>query len=223
LLEQRLIPACPGNSPAAADPTYPSCASASQYCASTQQQGTSFWLFTRPVDQDVGWRLAGQQCLGAADAAALAAAPVPVVTADDFRRLPLPAGVVHIQPGNGRTLVNVPTNVYLNVSTVILPTVVLGQAVRVRGIPVDYRWSFGDGSVLRTSDPGAPYPDLRTTHVYTAPGVVPIGLSTTYRGEYSVAGGPWLPIDGTAQVVTPPVDLTVVTTRGELVDAPLPN
>jgi hypothetical protein len=52
---------------------------------------------------------------------------------------------------------------------------------------------------------------------------MPIGLTTVYRGEYSVAGGPWLPIDGTAQVVTPPVNVTVVAAHGELVDAPLPS
>jgi hypothetical protein len=165
--------------------------------------------------------LAGQQCLAADEAARQGVAPVPVVTAEDFRRLPLPAGVVHVQPGNGRTLVNVPTNVYLEATTRVIPTTVLGRPARVRATPVEYRWTFGDGGVLRTADQGAPYPDLRTTHTYTAPGRVPVGLTTTYRGEYSVAGGPWLPIEGTAQVVTPPVVLTVVAARSELVASPL--
>ncbi|HEY6793340.1 MAG TPA: hypothetical protein VI248_01515 [Kineosporiaceae bacterium] len=157
------------------------------------------------------------------EAATAAAAPVPVVTAEDFRRLPLPAGVIHIQPGNGRALINVPTNVYLDASARILPTVILGQAVRVRATPVQYRWSFGDGSWLQTTDPGAAYPNLRTTHTYATTGVMPIGLTTVYHGEYSVADGAWLPIDGTAQVTTPPVPLTVVAARAELVDAALPT
>jgi hypothetical protein len=222
-LERLLVPACPGNQPMGDDPTGTLCASAVEYCATVGQQGIFFWQFTRPVGGGAGWRLAGQLCLGPHDAAAVAAAPIPVVTAKDFRRLPLPAGVVHVQPGGGRTLVNVPTNVYLDASTRIIPTVVLGQPIQVRAIPVSYRWSFGDGGGLTTADPGAPYPDLRTTHVYTAVGIRPIGLTTTYRGEYSVGGGGWLPIDGTAQVATPPVSVTVVGAHGELVDAPLPS
>jgi len=223
-MEQRVVPACPGtglDSGAAGE----LCSSATQYCALQGEQGISFWVFTRPVSGQAGWRLAGQQCLRPQEAGADGAGGVvvPVVTAEDFRRLPLPAGVVHVQPGNGRTLVNVPTNVYVEAATRVLPTVVLGQAVRVRATPVGYRWRFGDGAVLDTTDPGAPYPDLRTTHVYTSPGARPIELTTTYRGEYSVAGGAWLPIEGTAQVTTPPVTITVVAARAELVDAPLPS
>ena len=221
VLQKRLVPACATNSPDSnADAL---CAAATQVCATMGQQGISFWLFTRPLDGSQGWRMAGQLCLHPEDAAAVAAAAVPVVTAEQFRRLPWPPAVVHIQPGNGRTLVNVPTNVYLEATVREVPTVMLGQQVRVRATPISYAWTFGDGTVLRTADPGAPYPDLRTTHVYTRSGTMPVGLTTTYRGEYSVAGGGWLPVDGTAQVVTPPVGLTVVAARSELVASPLPR
>lgn len=163
--------------------------------------------------------MAGQQCLGPDE---VNQAPVPVLTLEDFRRLPLPPAVVHIQPGNGRTLINVPTNVYLDASTRLIPTQVLGQPVQVRAIPTEYRWTFGDGTALATHDPGAPYPDLRTTHTYRSAGTVPVAVTTTYRGEYSVNGGPWLPVDGTAEVATPPVPLVVVAARNELVDSTLP-
>lgn len=68
-----------------------------------------------------------------------------------------------------------------------------------------------------TTDPGAPYPDLRTTHTYTTPGAHTITLTTAYTGQYSVTGGPWLPIDGQAQVPSPPVPLTALTGRNHLV------
>jgi hypothetical protein len=145
-------------------------------------------------------------------------AAVPVVTGEDFRRLPLPAGQVHVQPGSGRTLVNVPTNVYVEAGVAVLPTTVLNTPVRVRARPVEFVWGFGDGARLRTSDPGAAYPDLRTTHTYKMPGAVRVVLTTVYRGEYSVAGGPWTPIAGTASVDSPAQPLTVVAARAELVD-----
>jgi hypothetical protein len=189
---------------------------------------TLYWIFTGPLgvanptaDQ---WNLTGSQCLTPAEAAAAApGAAVPVLTAEQFRRLPLPAGVVHIQPGNGRTLVNIPTNVYVTAHTTVLPTTVLGQPVRVRATPIGYDWTFGDGRRLHTGDPGAPYPDLRTTHTYTAPGTLTLGLTTTYRGEYSVDNGPWLPVDGTATVISPAQNLVVVAARSELVADPLPT
>ena len=220
VVERKLVPACPDNS--ATNQAEALCVGATQACEAMGQQGISYWLFTRPADGSAGWQLAEQRCLRPEEVAA-AAAPVPAVTAEQFRRLPWPPAVVHIQPGNGRTLVNVPTNVYLEAATRVVPTVLLGQQVQVRATPVTYTWSFGDGATLHTSDAGAPYPDLRTTHVYTRAGTMPVGLTTTYRGEYSVAGGAWLPIDGTAQVVTPPADLIVVAARSELVESPLPS
>jgi hypothetical protein len=198
------------------------CPQATELCAAAGG-GVLMWVFTGPpgvaAPTGLQWQRSGQFC---AQPGAIAAG-VPVVTGADLRRLPLPAGVVHVQPGNGRTLVNVPTNVYLEAEVVVLPTVVLGQPVRVRATPSGFRWTFGDGASLETTDPGAPYPDLRVTHTYLRAGAVAIGLATTYRGEYSVAGGPWLPVAGTAVVDTPPVAVTVVEARSELVDSPLPS
>jgi hypothetical protein len=149
------------------------------------------------------------------------AGAVPVFTARDFRRLPLPPGGVRIEPPNLRTLVNVPTNVYVVAEVRIIPTTLLGFPVRVRATPERFRWRFGDREGLDTADPGAPYPDLRTTHTYLRPGQRRVGLRTSYRGEYSVAGGPWLPIDGTAQVASAPVTLTVLSATNRLVADPL--
>lgn len=209
--------ACLGNELDLSAPLDAMCAQATRLCAGAAEIRVMVWFYSRSPGET--WQRTGQACLTPEYASqATGGAVDPVVTGADFRRLPLPAGVVHIQPGSGRTLVNVPTNVYVVVGEATIPTTVLGQPVRVRATPVGYRWSFGDGGGLVTTDPGAPYPDLRTTHTYTAAGPVRIGLSTTYRGEYSVAGGSWLPVDGTAEVASAPVPLTVVAARAELVD-----
>ena len=167
--------------------------------------------------------MTGQVCLTAEEAATQNQNPLPAVTLEDFRRIPWPPGVVHIQPTNGRTLVNVPTNVYLDAITRTQQLNLLGQNVTVRATPTTYTWNFGDGAKLRTSDPGHAYPDLRTTHTYTAPATTIITLTTTYRGDYSINGGPWIPIDGTVDIPTAPVPLTVIATHNELVASPLPG
>ena len=99
---------------------------------------------------------------------------------------------------------------------VTLDTVLLGFPVQVRAEPSRFSWDFGDGTVLPTSDPGAPYPDLTTWHEYVTPGQVAITLTTTYTGEYSVAGGPFIPIAGTAEIASEPVGLELVATSNRL-------
>lgn len=220
-----VLPACGGNELPGGDPLDVQCPETIELCAATPDpEDRLYWIYRGPPGVPTPgpgqWTPAGQACLTPAAAGFQAA--VPVVTADDFRRLPLPAGRVHVQPGSGRTLLNVPTNVYVEAEVAVIPTTVLGTPVRVRATPAEFEWEFGDGHRLSTGDPGAPYPDLRTTHTYTAPGSVRLTLTTTYRGEYSVAGGPWLPIDGTASVASPAEPLVVVAARAQLVDETVP-
>jgi hypothetical protein len=125
-----------------------------------------------------------------------------------------------VQPPSRRTLVNVPTNLYTKSNPTILSTSVLGQPVRVRATPAEFRWTYGDDSTRTTSDPGGPYPILRTAHVYRKPQTATLTLTTTYTGEYSVAGGPWQDIEGTASVASPPAEITVLAAESELVNSP---
>jgi hypothetical protein len=142
-----------------------------------------------------------------------------VITAAQFRRLPIPAAEIVVQPdpGSRPTLVNVETNL-LTVRTVqLLRTTVLGQPVQVRATPSTYHWDYGDGARRVTTNPGGRYPVMPTAHVYRTAGVFTVGLSTAFSGEYSVAGGPWLPIDGTASVPSPTVRIEAVEARTHLV------
>jgi hypothetical protein len=127
-----------------------------------------------------------------------------------------------VQPPSRQTLVNIPTNLYAESRATVLPTRILGLAVRVRATPLRFRWTYGDGAALSTANAGGPYPQLDTAHTYRRPGTRTVRLSTTYRGEYSVTDGPWLPIDGVATVSSPPTTLTVRSAENELVAAALP-
>ena len=180
-----------------------------------------YWFFSGPpgvVSPVPGqWRLTSSQCLTGDQ---VPGGAVPGFSAADFRRLPLPAGIVLTEPVDHRTLINIETNVLVQAPPVVLTTTLLGLPVRVRATAARYRWTFGDGASLDTAGPGAHYPDLRTTHIYLAPGIYTLGLTTTYRGEYSVRGGPWIPIDGTAQVTSLPVQVTAYEARAHLIVDP---
>jgi hypothetical protein len=219
-----MVPACEGNQPTISAPLDTLCQQAIDLCSATPEPvDLMFWIYSGPPGvsspSPAQWTRTGQRCLRRDQ---VAAAAVPAFTARDFRRLPWPPGAVTVQPSTLRTLVNAPTNVFVRARIVTLDTTLLGLPVRVRATPARYDWAFGDGGVLSTSDPGGPYPDMTTTHTYAVPGEREVTLTTAYTGEYSVSGGPWLPIDGEASVASPPVGLTVVEARAVLVDRPLP-
>lgn len=221
--ERLALPACRGNELPANVVSDVLCSESMDLCSDTADpRDRMFWIYlgppgvARPGSAD--WVPSGQTCLSPEKTGSSGRRAVPTVTAEDFRRLPLPAGRVHVQPESGRTLVNIPTNVWVEAGPIMLPASVLGAGVQVRATPAGYAWSFGDGGVLKTADPGAPYPNLRTTHTYTRPGTVNLVLTTTYRGEFAVSGGPWIPIEGTASVASVARQVTVIEARAALVE-----
>ncbi len=214
------VPACDGNTPGggAIDNL---CAVASRGCP---QGLLRYWGYRSVATAEPRvWNRTGQTCMApgavGVDGAELAIG----FTVEDFRRLPLPPATSVVEPPGGDVLINIETNAYATAAPTTIPTEVLGQPVTVRATPIAYTWDFGDGgSVGPTSDPGAPYPSLRNAHAYTVPGDYAITLTTTYAGEFSVAGGPYLPIDGTAEVASPAQAVTAHSATSELVAAALP-
>lgn len=97
---QRLVPACRGNSAMVGMDA--GCGTA---VASCQQRGVTdaflVWIYLGPegvADPAANqWSLTGQRCMRRRD---VRAAPVraPALTLEQFRRLPLPPGGLHIQP-----------------------------------------------------------------------------------------------------------------------------
>ncbi|WP_422933166.1 hypothetical protein [Sinomonas sp. P47F7] len=139
---------------------------------------------------------------------------VVAVTERQLRELPIAGPVLGSQPGR-HTLKGAETNLYAEPAGQSFRLTIAGRAVEVRVAPVEYRWSYGDGAVLTTAAPGGPIPEARwgektaTSHAYTATGDVTASLATVFAGEFSVEGGPFQPIAGTATVPSTPRALTV--------------
>lgn len=154
---------------------------------------------------------------------ALPAPAAPQVTSglvlSALRRLDLPPSELHIQPPNGRTLVNFETNFYTEQLAFDRTVRLLGRRVDLRIWPSGFRWVFGDGAEIGSESAGAPYPDLLITHNYRQKGGVSPRVDTTYAAEFSVDGGAWREVDGTVTIPGEPVPLEVVTARPVLVSA----
>lgn len=146
----------------------------------------------------------------------------PVLTVGHVRRafaeLKLPAGELVIQPPDGLTLVNFDTNFYTTSTEPISRTVtLLGRRVTLEATPSSFLWTFGDGESLTTSDPGAPYPQLRVTHNYLRKDTYRPSLATTYTGRYRVGSGPWRQIPGTVTIEGTGQDLRAIEAEPKLV------
>jgi hypothetical protein len=133
-------------------------------------------------------------------------------------RVKLMKAQLHIQPPNGRTLVNLDTIFWTVDPTRTFGDIpVLDHRVDLRILPTSYAWHFGDGDTSETITPGGPYPNKDVTHQYLGTGAVRPSLAVTYRGQYRVDGGAWIDMVGTATVDGPEVPLAVVETRAQLI------
>lgn len=145
----------------------------------------------------------------------------PVITnamvARAFKRIPLPASELIVQPPGGETLVNFATNFYTEAAPFERSVTLVGQRVDLRIRPSGFAWSFGDGAGMTTSEPGAAYPALDITHEYTRAGQVGPSVDTTYSAEFRVNGGAWEPVVGTVTMAGEPVALQVRTASPTLV------
>lgn len=135
-------------------------------------------------------------------------APAPiVVSAEDFQNLGILPSAAH-QERAPHTLKNYNTNFWASGQEQTFDIEMGGVPVQVRATPVSYRFDYGDGESLSTVNAGyqlgeevwdEPTP---TSHKYVQPGDFTYSVTTFYRGEFSVAGGPWQVIDGTGEAVS---------------------
>jgi len=94
----------------------------------------------------------------------------------------------------------------------------LGTPVRIRPTLQGYTYVFGDGTSFGpTASPGGPYPIGDITHAYPTAGTYNARIDITYGGEFSVAGGAWIPIPDTVTVAGRLQPLTVKTVHARLV------
>ncbi|GAA4778597.1 hypothetical protein GCM10025784_28330 [Citricoccus nitrophenolicus] len=139
--------------------------------------------------------------------------PMPVVTLEDFRRLDISPSQIESDSG-GFGLIRANTNFYATEESQTLNTTMLGQGVAIQAVPVRWTWDYGDGSEpLSNPYPGGPQREFNqettTGHAYQDTGEFPVSLTTSYRGQFSVNGGPWIAIPGVAEVPSEPVSADI--------------
>ena len=129
-----------------------------------------------------------------------------------FQTLPLPQLTTRQQPP-GQALVGLPVIFFTDSPTTQTFTVdIRGFAVEITANATGYSWDTGDGTVLTTTDPGAPYPNQTITHDYSS-GTYTASLTTTWGATYSVDGGVQADVPGTTTTQGPPVTFTVLEAR----------
>jgi len=142
----------------------------------------------------------------------------PAAVAEVFAAVVVPATANVPLLTDGKALVRMELIVYATVGQRQWTGIPLaGTTVAIRASPARFTWDFGDGSnPLVTEDPGAWYPDHTVFHEYPRAGEYQVNLTTTFTGEYSVAGGPWLDIPGTVSATSPPEPVRIVEARAQL-------
>ena len=125
-----------------------------------------------------------------------------------FQTLPLPQLATRQQPP-GQALVGLPVIFFTDSPTTQTFTVdIRGFSVVIAATVAQYSWDTGDGTVLTTADPGAPYPHQTITHDYSS-GTYTASLTTTWGATYSVDGGLTADVPGTTTTQGAPVTFTV--------------
>ncbi|MGY1708150.1 hypothetical protein ACI8AC_01420 [Geodermatophilus sp. SYSU D00758] len=146
------------------------------------------------------------------DITALNPPPSPGEVYRYFQTLPLPELVTQQQPP-GDALVGLPVIFYTDSPTTQTFTVdIRGFTVDIVATASSFAWHTGDGTVLTTADPGAPYPAHTVTHDY-ASGSYTASLTTTWSGTFSVDGGASADVPGTTTTDGPPVTFDVLEAR----------
>lgn len=145
---------------------------------------------------------------------------IPAAAARAFQEMRIEPSPVTVQPPDGWTLVNVDTIAYTTAEPRTVSTELFGIPVDIRAVPTNYSWDFGDGSVpLTTSDPGAPYPAHTIAHAYAKQGSATISLTTTWHGQFRIAGDPtWRDVPGEATTASSSDPLEILEARARLVE-----
>ena len=132
-----------------------------------------------------------------------------------FQQLPVSPGTSVVQP-SPHTLKGAETNFYAEAEVQAFDVDMFGQSVHVIATPVQYTWTYGDGTSLGpTPAAGGPLPQDRwgektsTSHAYAETGDFGVVLTTHFQGTYSVNGGPPLPIPGQGQFSGPSQTVSV--------------
>ena len=226
--EYTSVYACPTNVPGdkTADIV---CTGAIQGCAGNtpeQGQGPMVRLYRRELDASGnplgGWTAIGTTCFPQFVPGKPVLGLGQILAA--FHNTPWAKPTTHIQPEGNVTLVTLATYFEVSWPTAgfqpgeIDTVTLLGTPVRIRPTVQAYTYVFGDGTSFGpTPSAGGAYPDGDITHAYPKAGTYNTHIDITYGGEFSIAGGAWLPIPDSVTVAGSLQPLTVKTANARLV------
>ena len=226
--EYTSVYACPTNIPGDTTADVP-CTGAIQGCAGNtpaQGQGPLVRLYRRELDSSGspigGWTGIGTTCFPDLVPGKPVLGLGQILAA--FHNTPWAKPTAHIQPEGNATLVTLATYFEVNWPTAgfqpgeIDTVTLIGTPVRIRPTVQAYRYVFGDGTSFGpTPSAGGAYPDGDITHAYPKAGTYNTHIDITYGGEFSIAGGAWLPIPDSVTVAGSLQPLTVKTANARLV------
>ncbi len=134
----------------------------------------------------------------------------PVEIAERLREeIPIPTGSLRVNPGLG--LVGTESWFWIegyDGRPVTHSTDALGVPVTVEARPTEFHWSFGDGSTVITSTPGAAFPtESEVRHVFerssaSVPDGYPVEVRFNFAVRYKADGGDWIDLPAITRVAT---------------------
>ncbi|MFJ5105664.1 MULTISPECIES: hypothetical protein [unclassified Glutamicibacter] len=146
----------------------------------------------------------------------------PRITLEAFRSFPIKGSTVRSTPTTF-SLRNGYSHFWASQETQLFDSNLSGAEIKIKAIPIQWNWNYGDGTTRNLSFPGEPMPhhtlrdETPTSHSYGETGTFKVGVTTLYRGEFSVDGGAWQAIPGQAAVASVPIEIDVWRTEKELI------
>lgn len=137
-----------------------------------------------------------------------------------FQTFDIPAPTIHAWPKDW-AVIGKPAAFWTDADTSYIDMTLLTYAVTVKVTPEKYYWDFGDdtgGTTSKTGSKPRPGDEPQIGHDYQKTGAKTVGMTATFSGEFSVDGGPWLPIDGFAHVASNEISIDVYRFHRYLVD-----
>lgn len=133
----------------------------------------------------------------------------------EFQSRAIAPAVMGMQP-SPHTLIGAHTNFYADAKIQTFDFMMFDQNIRIVAEPTEYDWVYGDGATYGPARfAGGPLPPDRwgeatpTSHVYLTPGDYLASVTVYFSAEYSVNGGPMVPIEGRATVPSAPLTIRV--------------
>lgn len=137
-----------------------------------------------------------------------------------FQTFDIPAPTIHAWPKDW-AVIGKSAAFWTDADTSYIDMTLLTYAVTVKVTPETFYWDFGDSTGGTTSKTGSkPLPGAEPTigHDYQKTGAKTVDMTAEFSGEFSVDGGPWLPIDGFAHVASNEISIDVYRFHRYLVD-----